>query len=43
MSDIFLGDLPLWSDADARAMLEELWMLFKTGAAKPAECMNLAT
>jgi hypothetical protein len=24
MSDIFLGDLPLWSDADARAVLEQL-------------------
>lgn len=24
MSDIFLGDLPLWSDPDARAVLEKL-------------------
>ncbi|WP_058035140.1 DNA modification system-associated small protein [Burkholderia pseudomallei] len=24
MSDVFLGDLPLWSDADARAVLEQL-------------------
>ncbi|MDP1645605.1 MAG: hypothetical protein Q8L71_08915 [Thiobacillus sp.] len=24
MSDVFLGDLPLWSDPNARAVLEEL-------------------
>ncbi|PTR17002.1 hypothetical protein C8R31_101157 [Nitrosospira sp. Nsp2] len=24
MTDVFLGDLPLWSDIDARALLEEL-------------------
>ncbi|MDR5778130.1 hypothetical protein QCE63_01645 [Caballeronia sp. LZ065] len=24
MSDVFLGDLPLWSDASARAVLEQL-------------------
>jgi len=24
MSDIFLGDLPLWSDSNARAVLEQL-------------------
>jgi len=24
MSDIFLGDLPLWSDSSARAVLEQL-------------------
>lgn len=24
MSDIFLGDLPLWSDAEARVLLEAL-------------------
>jgi hypothetical protein len=24
MSEIFLGDLPLWSDPDARKVLEEL-------------------
>lgn len=24
MSGVFLGDLPLWADADARSMLEEL-------------------
>ena len=25
MSDVFLGDLPLWSDPNARAVLEGLW------------------
>lgn len=24
MSDVFLGDLPLWSDSNARAVLEQL-------------------
>lgn len=24
MSEVFLGDLPLWSDVDARTLLEEL-------------------
>ena len=24
MADVFLGDLPLWSDADARRVLEDL-------------------
>ncbi len=26
MSDVFLGDLPLWSDPSARAVLERLCM-----------------